>query len=72
MVLVSRWFPERSFADVTVPAAQAVPVAAGAASAPAGVHPPRARHPPALIVATHVAFATATILFTVLAAIGSG
>jgi hypothetical protein len=72
MVLVSRWFPERSAANVAVPAAQAVPVAAGAASAPAGFDPPPARHPPALIVATHVAFATATILFTVLAAIGSG
>lgn len=72
MALVSRWFPERSFADVAVSAAQAVPVAAGTAPAPASVDPPRARHPPALIVATHVAFATATILFTVLAAIGPG
>jgi hypothetical protein len=98
MVLVSRWFPERSTADPAVSAAAPRPVAASAISAlgPSGAAPgkavpdlppaggtsgpppvravpgrPPARHPPALIVATHVAFATATILFAVLAAIAA-
>jgi hypothetical protein len=61
MVLVSRWFPERS--AVEVPAALSATVAGG---------PPPTWHPPALIVATHVALATATILFAVLAAIAAG
>jgi hypothetical protein len=97
MVLVSRWFPERSAADMPASAAPPRPVAAGAvptpalsgpvpgaavpAPPPAGVisgppdqaipGPPAARHPPALIVVTHVALATATILFAVLAAIAA-
>ena len=33
--------------------------------------PPAARHPPALIVAAHGVFAVATILFALLAAVGS-
>jgi hypothetical protein len=32
--------------------------------------PPTARHPPAIVVAAHGAFAAATILFAILAAIG--
>jgi len=99
MVLVSRWFPERSTADVAVSASLPPPVAAGAVSAPARSGPapgravadlrpavvisgpppvqagpgqPPARHPPALIVVTHVALATATILFAVLAAVAAG
>ena len=99
MVLVSRWFPERSTADVAVSASPPPPVAAGAVSAPARTGPapgravadlrpavvisgpppvqagqgqPPARHPPALIVVTHVALATATILFAVLAAVAAG
>jgi len=38
----------------------------------AGPGQPPARHPPALIVVTHVALATATILFAVLAAVAAG
>jgi hypothetical protein len=81
MVLVSRWFPERSGADAAVSAAPPALVAAGTLSAPvapgpaparAVAGPPPARHPPALIVVTHVALATATILFAVLAAIAAG
>lgn len=72
MALVGQWFSERSVAAAPVLAAQAVPIAAGAAPAPASLDPPPARHPPALVVATHVAFAMATILFTVLAAVGAG
>jgi hypothetical protein len=98
MVLVSRWFPERSTVDTAVSAAPPRPVAAGAVSAPGPSGPapggavpdrlpaggtsgpppmravpgrPPARHPPALIVLTHVALATATILFAVLAAIAA-
>ena len=72
MTLVSLWLPERAIAAVTVPAAQAVPVATGAAPAPLSPDPPPAGRPPALILAAHVASAVATILFTVLAAVGSG
>jgi hypothetical protein len=64
MVLVSRWFPERSAVETVVPA---VPVP----SAPAAAGPPPTWHPPALIVVTHVALATATILFAVLATIAA-
>ena len=86
MALLSLWLPERSLAATavpaaTVPAAQAVP--AGATAGPAAVPganaaagaaspgPPAARHPPALIVAAHGVFAVATILFALLAAVGS-
>jgi hypothetical protein len=83
MALVSLWLPERSLAATTtapaatVPAGQAVPAgaAAGTAMVPganaAGPGPPAARHPPALIVAAHGVFAVATILFALLAAVGS-
>jgi hypothetical protein len=80
MVLVSRWFPERSGVDTADSLAPPAPVAAGAVSAPvvpgpgparAVADPPPARHPPALIVVTHVALATATILFAVLATIAA-
>jgi hypothetical protein len=87
MALVSLWLPERSLAAATtapaatVPAGQAVPAgaAAGTAMVPganaaadaAGPGPPAARHPPALIVAAHGVFAVATILFALLAAVGS-
>jgi hypothetical protein len=64
MVLVSRWFPERSAVEAVVPA---VPVP----SAPAAAGLPPIWHPPALIVVTHVALATATILFAVLATIAA-
>ena len=60
MVLVSRWFPERSATEV--PVGPSATVADG---------PPSSWHPPALIVVTHVALATATILFAVLAAIAA-
>ena len=65
----------------TAPAAQAVPAGAAAgtgavpgadaAAAAASPDPPTARHPPALIVAAHGVFAVATILFALLAAVGS-
>jgi hypothetical protein len=80
MALVSLWLPERSLAATTVqaatvPAAQAVPAgaAAGTGTIPdaASPGPPTARHPPALIVAAHGVFAVATILFALLAAVGS-
>jgi hypothetical protein len=86
MALVSLWLPERSLVATTapaptVPAAQAVPAGAAAetgtvpgANAAAGAAssaPPAARHPPALIVAAHGVFAVATILFALLAAVGS-
>jgi hypothetical protein len=83
MALVSLWLPERSLATATVPAAQAVPAGAGTAPAggtapaagtapgPVNPDPPSARHPPALIVAAHGVFAVATILFALLAAVGS-
>ncbi len=71
MVLISRWFPERSAVETPVPAA--VEAAAPAArSAPPATGPPPTWHPPALIVVTHVALATATLLFAVLAAIAAG
>jgi hypothetical protein len=60
MVLVSRWFPERSAVEAALP------------SAPPATGPARAWHPPALIVVTHVALAIATILFAVLATIAAG
>jgi hypothetical protein len=47
-------------------------MAAGTAPAQGSPDPPAAWHPPALIVAAHVAAAMTTILFSVLAAIGSG
>jgi hypothetical protein len=81
MALLSLWLPERSLAATTVPAAtvpaatvpaaQAVPAVANAAAGAAGPGPPAARHPPALIVAAHGVFAVATILFALLAAVGS-
>ena len=86
MALVSLWLPERSLAAttapaVTVPAAQAAPAGAAAgtgavpgANAAAGAASPAlpaARHPPAMIVAAHGVFAVATILFALLAAVGS-
>jgi manganese efflux pump family protein len=86
MALVTLWLPERSLTAATVPAATvpagpavpagtaagtgAVPGANAAASA-AGPGPPAPRHPPALIVAAHGVFAVATILFALLAAVGS-
>jgi manganese efflux pump family protein len=86
MALLSLWLPERSLAATTVPAttvpaAQAVPAGAtagtgavpgaNAAAGAASPGPPAARHPPALIVAAHGVFAVATILFALLAAVGS-
>jgi hypothetical protein len=72
MSLLFLRLPERSLAATAVPAAQAVPIAVGAAPAQAAPEPPSARHPPGLLVAAHVAFAMATILYTLLAAVGSG
>jgi hypothetical protein len=72
MALVSLWFPERSLSAAAVPASRTVPVAAGAVAVQVSLDPPPARRPPALVVAVHVVFAVATILFTVLAAVGSG
>jgi hypothetical protein len=83
MALVSLWLPESSPATATVPAAQAVPAGGGAVPAagtaagagtepgPVSPDPPPARHPPALIVAAHGVFAVATILFALLATVGS-
>jgi hypothetical protein len=86
MALLSLWLPERSLAATavpaaTVPAAQAVHAGAtagtgavpgaNAAAGAASPGPPAARHPPALIVAAHGVFAVATILFALLAAVGS-
>jgi len=85
MALLSLWLPERSLVATTVPAAtipaaQAVPAGATAGTAVPGANaaagaaspgPPAARHPPALIVAAHGVFAVATILFALLAAVGS-
>ena len=60
-------------AATAVPAAQAVPVGGGVTAAPVSAGPPPlARHPPALIVAAHGVFAVTTILFALLAAVGSG
>jgi hypothetical protein len=70
MVLVL-WFPERSVAAAPLPAAQAVPAGAGPAPAPASPGPPPSRHPPVPIAAAHGVFAVATILFALLAAVGS-
>jgi hypothetical protein len=70
------WLPERAPVPAAAPAAQAVPAGAavpdGAAvpAAPARPGPPPAQHPPAVIVAAHGVFAVATILFTLLAAVG--
>jgi hypothetical protein len=72
MALVSLWFPERSLSAAAVPAARTVPAAAGVVATQASLDPPPAQRPPALVVAVHVAFAVATILLTVLAAVGSG
>jgi manganese efflux pump family protein len=47
------------------------PPGAGTAPGPVGPDPPPARHPPTLIVAAHGVFAVATILFALLAAVGS-
>jgi hypothetical protein len=47
------------------------PSGAGTAPGPVSPDPPSARHPPALIVAAHGVFAVATILFALLAAVGS-
>jgi len=86
MALVSLWLPERSLAAAavpaaTVPAGPAVPAGtaagtgavpgANAAAGAAGVGQPAPRHPPALIVAAHGVLAVATILFALLAAVGS-
>jgi hypothetical protein len=70
MVLVL-WFPERSQAAAPLPAAQAVPAGAGAAPAPGRPGSPRSEHPPVPIAAAHGVFAVATILFALLAAVGS-
>ena len=70
MVLVL-WFPERSLAAAPLPAAQAVPAGAGRAPAPARPGRPPSAHPPVPIVAVHGVFAVATILFALLAAVGS-
>lgn len=70
MVLVL-WLPEGSLAAAPLPAAQAVPAGAGPAPAPASPGPPPARHPPVPIAAAHGVFAVATILFALLAAVGS-
>ncbi len=67
MAVLIASLPERSLTATAIPAAQAV--AAGAAHVD---DPPPARHPPIMIVAAHGAFAMATILFAILAAIGSG
>jgi manganese efflux pump family protein len=85
MALLSLWLPERSLVATvpaaTIPAAQAVPAGAtagtgavpgaNAAAGAASPGPSAARHPPALIVAAHGVFAVATILFALLAAVGS-
>jgi hypothetical protein len=47
------------------------PPGAGTAPGPVSPDPPPARHPPTLIVAAHGVFAVATILFALLAAVGS-
>jgi hypothetical protein len=60
-------------AATTAPAAQAAPAGADGTAAPVSPgSPPLAQHPPALIVAAHGAFAVTTILFALLAAVGSG
>ena len=71
MVLVL-WFPERSLsaAPSASPAGRSR-ARAGPAPAPASPGPPRSEHPPVLIAAAHGVFAVATILFALLAAVGS-
>ena len=79
--LVATTVPAATLPAATLPAAQAVPAGAtagtgavpgaNAAAGTAGPGPPAARHPPALIVAAHGVFAVATILFALLAAVGS-
>jgi hypothetical protein len=56
--------PERS------PAATPIPAGPTAAAGPAPDDPPPTRHPPTVLVAAHGAFAVATILFAILAAVG--
>jgi len=59
----------------TSPAQRAPPAPAvpgKTASVPAGEDPPRDRRPPVLAISIHIAFATATILFAFLTAIGTG
>jgi hypothetical protein len=72
MSLLFLRLPERSPAPAAVPAAVSVPAGVGIAAAPGSLGLPSARHPPALVVAAHVVFAMATILYTLLAAVGSG
>ena len=67
MAVLLASLPERSLTATEIPAAQAV-----LADAAPVADPPPARHPPIMIVAAHGAFAVATILFAILAAIGSG
>ena len=66
LALVIFLLPEGSLRAATISAAQGVP--AGAVQN----DPPSARHQPALTVAAHGIFAVATILFALLAAVGSG
>ena len=54
----------------SAPTAQAAP--GKTASVPARDDPPRDRRPPVLAISAHIAFATATILFAFLTAIGAG
>jgi len=69
MVLVL-WLPEGALGAARGPAAQAVPAAAGTAPDPARPGP-ASEHPPVPIAAAHGVFAVATILFALLAAVGS-
>ena len=68
MAVLIASLPERSLTATGVPAAPAV--VAGPASVPLADDPPSARHPPTMVVAAHGAFAVATILFAILAAVG--
>jgi len=67
MAVLLASLPERSLTVTEIPAGQAVL----AGTAPVD-DPPPTRHPPIVVVAAHGAFAMATILFAILAAIGSG
>ena len=67
MAVLIASLPERSLTVTEIPAGQAV--LAGTAHVD---DPPPTRHPPLVVVAAHGAFAMATILFAILAAIGSG
>ena len=67
MAVLIASLPERSLTAGQIPAAQA-----SLADAAPVDDPPPTRHPPIMIVAAHGAFAVATILFAILAAIGSG